>query len=79
MRATRPKHKDLPDEARKKANARAYSHVMVKRGVLKKLPCEQCGDKKSEIHHPDYNKPREVVWLCRKHHLELHEKEKQIG
>ncbi len=23
-------------------------------------------------HHPDYNKPKEIVWLCRKHHCLLH-------
>jgi hypothetical protein len=33
-----------------------------------KEPCEICGDLKSEAHHPDYSKPLEVIWLCRKHH-----------
>ena len=26
-----------------------------------------CG-KKAEAHHPDYDKPYEIVWLCRHHH-----------
>ena len=26
-----------------------------------------CG-KKAETHHPDYDKPYEIVWLCRQHH-----------
>lgn len=43
----------------------------VKTGVLKKLPCEKCGNPKSEGHHPDYSKPLEVVWVCRLHHREL--------
>lgn len=76
MRKTRPKHKDLPPLQRKKANVRAYTKEYIKRGALKKLPCSVCGDANSQIHHPDYDKPLEVVWLCRKHHLELHEAEK---
>ena len=25
-----------------------------------------------ERHHPDYSEPYKIVWLCRKHHKELH-------
>jgi len=25
-------------------------------------------------HHPDYKKPEEIIWLCRKHHLMIHGK-----
>lgn len=46
----------------------------VKMGRIKKLPCDECGDNKSEAHHPDYSKPLEVIWLCRKHHAEKHRK-----
>jgi hypothetical protein len=72
MRNTRPKHSDLPEESRKRANARAYVNVYVKRGKLVQLPCEVCGDVNSEKHHDDYDKPLEVKWLCRKCHLEHH-------
>jgi hypothetical protein len=41
-------------------------------GLLKRQPCEICGDKKSEAHHDDYHKPLEVRWLCRKHHAQHH-------
>jgi len=27
---------------------------------------------KAERHHFDYNKPTEIIWLCREHHLEWH-------
>jgi len=31
--------------------------------------CNEIGER----HHPDYDKPLEIIWLCRKHHKELHE------
>ena len=47
-------------------------HNEVKRGKMTKLPCEVCGAEKVEAHHPDYNKPLDVMWLCRKHHADWH-------
>ena len=44
----------------------------IKSGKIKRQPCEICGDKKSDGHHPDYKNPLEVIWLCRIHHAELH-------
>lgn len=32
--------------------------------------CESTGER----HHPDYSKPLEIVWLCRKHHRMIHRK-----
>lgn len=32
-----------------------------------------CGEK-GEAHHPDHSKPLDVVWLCRRHHAEIHRK-----
>lgn len=43
----------------------------IKKGILKRLPCEICGEF-GEAHHEDYNKPLEVRWLCRTHHMEAH-------
>ena len=53
---------------------RAHVAVMnaIRHGKIVSQPCVVCGDKKSEGHHPDYSKPLEVVWLCRKHHMMLH-------
>ena len=39
---------------------------------LVKLPCEICGNSKSEAHHHDYSKPLEVKWVCKFHHMQLH-------
>ena len=36
--------------------------------IIIALPCEICGDIKSEAHHDDYSKPDKVRWLCRIHH-----------
>jgi len=41
-------------------------------GRLLRMPCETCGEHKSEAHHDDYSKPLSVRWLCKKHHNEHH-------
>ena len=59
----------VPDDVRK---ARFAVHNATARGKLKKLPCEACGSEKVEAHHTDYSKPLDVMWLCRKHHADIH-------
>lgn len=44
----------------------------VRDGRLKKQPCFVCGHDDVEAHHPDYDAPLDVVWLCVAHHKELH-------
>lgn len=73
MRENRPKHRDLMPLAKKKANCRAYANVYFNRGKIDVTGCKICGDK-AEKHHENYDKPLEILWLCRKHHLELHNK-----
>ena len=72
MRRNRPKHSELNEEQKKKANCRSYFNVYYNRGLINKEPCNICGKESEEAHHKDYNKPLEVIWLCRKCHLELH-------
>ena len=55
-----------------KNSARVALNYAVNNGKLKRLPCEVCGDPKSDGHHPNYSMPLEVNWLCRKHHSKLH-------
>lgn len=45
----------------------------VKSGVLKKQPCEVCGNG-AFAHHEDYQRPLEIRWLCNFHHTEHHRK-----
>lgn len=72
MRENRLKYKELPDIEKKKAKARSYAKEMVKRGVIIKTPCVKCGSLKAEMHHEDYDKPMEVIWLCKPDHVLLH-------
>lgn len=44
----------------------------LKKGLIKKSPCEICGDKIVEAHHDDYTKPLDVRWLCKKCHMKWH-------
>lgn len=53
--------------------------IAIRNGTLKRQNCF-CGNPKAEAHHPDYTKPLEVVWLCKKHHEEKHNtKEKNVN
>lgn len=71
MREWRKFH-PLTKEQRFKHNVRSKLNVYIRKGRVKKHPCEVCGDKNSQGHHEDYNKPFEVVWLCQKHHTDHH-------
>lgn len=44
----------------------------IRDGRLVRLPCEVCGDPKSQAHHDDYRRKLKVRWLCFKHHREAH-------
>lgn len=59
-----------PDRAR----ARRLYRSALKAGKLVCQPCEVCGAAEVDGHHEDYSKPLEVVWLCRQHHLEVHQR-----
>jgi len=55
----------------KKDKARSAVNNAIRDGILFKQPCFICGEK-AEAHHPDYNRPLDVVWLCDRHHKEVH-------
>jgi hypothetical protein len=61
-------------EATKKAAARALTKHGLAAGTITPAPCEICGNPKSEAHHVDYDRPLDVKWLCRQHHMAIHQK-----
>jgi hypothetical protein len=73
MREWRKTHAPPAEEAAK-SSTRSKTRYLVKKGRLKKGPCEVCTAPASrcEAHHPDYDRPELVVWLCRMHHKDLH-------
>ena len=62
-----------------KNEAHQKVYMAIKAGIMKRLPCEVCGDLKSQGHHADYSKPFEVKWLCQKHHAKEHKKLRTYG
>lgn len=62
----------LPEEERRKDNARSYANVYKRRGKIELAPCKKCGSPDSEMHHPDYGRPLDVEFFCRPCHLEHH-------
>lgn len=57
---------------RQKSYTRSITSTEIKHKRIIRQPCIVCGEIKSEAHHSDYNKPFEITWLCRKHHIEWH-------
>lgn len=55
---------------------KAYTaiHNGISRGkIIKPISCQICGkETRVEAHHYDYKKPLDVIWVCRKHHIEIH-------
>ena len=67
-----------PQDPRKKA-ARAEMWRAIRMGTLTPAAtCERCGhdfsEYRRESHHPDYDKPLEVEWLCCRCHGKEHRK-----
>lgn len=59
------------EEQRRRDVARSYAQVYKRRGLLIPEPC-WCGEEDVVMHHDDYARPIDVVWLCRPHHQEHH-------
>lgn len=61
------------EERRKRIRVRTQANHAVRDNKITQLFCCICGAEEDiEKHHPNYNKPLDVVWLCKKHHRELH-------
>jgi hypothetical protein len=58
------------DPRKRRAQGKAYRAL--KRGQLHKESCYFCDSNKDiEMHHPDYDRPLRVYWLCRRCHRRL--------
>ena len=59
-----------------KAKANGIIDDMLRTGKLERPnTCSLCGKTcKPQAHHPDYSKPKEVIWLCVKCHAFIHRK-----
>jgi hypothetical protein len=53
---------------RKAHLARLNVNLAIKRGTLKRQPCEKCGKRNAQVHHLSYDDPYAIMWLCEKHH-----------
>ncbi len=71
MREWRKTHPLTPEQKRKDI-ARSYAGVYLRRGKLKKQPCADCCSPESQMHHEDYDKPLDVIWVCRSCHKARH-------
>ncbi len=60
----------------KECNARSLSNYYYpKRQVCSLDGCNQMGER----HHPDYSNPSLIIWLCPKHHRELHNQTNNVN
>lgn len=56
----------------KKVKAHGVLNYAIKMGRVSRTPCHCCGDERTQAHHPDYDRPLDVVWLCDEHHKQAH-------
>ena len=59
-----------------KYNSRRFFQMALRIGyIVRPDSCSRCQKEcKPEGHHPDYNKPLDVIWLCKQCHVEEHSK-----
>jgi len=77
------KHNERTDKYRskypEKIKAGKKLRYAVQTGKMIREPCVVCGKPKAEAHHKDYSKPLEVIWLCSRHHTDLHIGELEVA
>ena len=74
------KKQELDALALFKRKVRKITQECIRIGVLIKQSCEICNKVETvEAHHEDYNKPLEIRWLCREHHLARHRDLKNLN
>jgi len=71
-KAIKSAHQAYIERHKKRRQAQVAVGNALRDGKIKKLPCFVCGEAEVEGHHPDYDAPLSVVWLCGNHHREIH-------
>jgi hypothetical protein len=59
-------------EERFREKARDIALEAFKTGKLKQENCYICDAVRTEMHHEDYSKPLDVMWLCKRCHTAVH-------
>ena len=59
--------------------AKTLVNSAIRKGILIRQPCQDCGHPKTQAHHPDYSNPLEVQWLCSVHHGLTRKKPRHIA
>lgn len=62
-----------------KESARKITTRAIKKGLITKQPCKDCGEINSEAHHEDYSLPYDIVWYCKYHHSQRHRELRKEG
>ena len=68
IKAERRERYASDDDYRKRVLARLAARKAFPDGQ----PCEVCGELEADRHHDDYDKPLDIRWLCRPHHIQQH-------
>lgn len=63
---------------KKKQDARTKARRYLLKGIIIKENCRLCGSDNAQMHHPDYNKPTDVAWLCAPCHNQYHALERRV-
>ena len=75
------RHTELTNAWRKRNPEKRIAHNAVgyalRSGKIVKENCAVCGADNAQAHHNDYTKPLDVVWLCPKHHAQVHVDERK--
>jgi|SRR3990167_8948039 len=57
---------------RKNVNSHTAVYRQIKRGVIERSNCKVCNKPNALAHHPNYDEPLSVEWLCAEHHSKHH-------
>ena len=80
------KRKEMPEYKREESRvyrekypekvlAQQKLNIAIRSGKVKRSPCEICGEIRVHAHHPNYERPLDVQFLCPIHHKLIHNKQ----